>query len=193
MYPNERGGGDEEEHQREWRTCRSSEGRRERDGLGVVHRDGETADVGSPPALAALEATPCRGPHRAELQVPLATGETRWLECRGAVARDERGMVTGITGAVVDITDRKREQEAARHEMAVRLAALEERDELLRLLQRGLLPPQLPSIEGVDLAARYLPMGAGIGGDFYDVFPLTNGTWGIMLGTCAARERQRQA
>lgn len=60
--------------------------------------------------------------------------------------------------------------------------ALTERDELSRLLQRGLLPPQLPEIEGVDLAARYLPMGAGTGGDFYDVFPLENGSWGIMLG-----------
>ena len=60
--------------------------------------------------------------------------------------------------------------------------ALTERDELLRLLQRGLLPPQLPQIGGVDLAARYLPMGAGTGGDFYDVFPLQNGSWEIMLG-----------
>jgi phosphoserine phosphatase RsbU/P len=122
------------------------------------------------------------GPWGAELQVALVGGGIRWLECRRAVTRDGRGTVTGTTGVVLDITDRKHQQEAARHEVAARQAALEERDELVRLVQRTVLPPQLPQIDGVDLAARYLPMGAGIGGDFYDVFPVGTGTWGIMLG-----------
>ena len=40
-------------------------------------------------------------------------------------------------------------------------------------LQVGLLPQQLPVLDGVDLAARFRPAGDGslIGGDFYDVLP----------------------
>jgi len=51
----------------------------------------------------------------------------------------------------------------------------ESRMQLVHSLQVGLLPPSLPAIPGVELAARYLPAGHGmeIGGDFYDVIPLS--------------------
>ncbi len=46
-----------------------------------------------------------------------------------------------------------------------------------RLLQQGLLPERLPTLAGMDLAARYRPAGDGslIGGDFYDVLPRRDG------------------
>lgn len=72
--------------------------------------------------------------------------------------------------------------ERARAELAERTRVLAERDEVSRQLQRSLLPPDLPVIPGLDLAAGYLPMTEGIGGDFYDVFPLHDGSWGIVLG-----------
>jgi len=48
----------------------------------------------------------------------------------------------------------------------------QERSETARTLQSSLLPPGLPSIEGLELAARYRAAGEGneVGGDFYDVF-----------------------
>lgn len=50
-------------------------------------------------------------------------------------------------------------------------------------LQRSLLPSRLPSVEGVDLAARYLPgHHLGVGGDWYDVFTLPTGRLGIVVG-----------
>jgi serine phosphatase RsbU (regulator of sigma subunit) len=50
-------------------------------------------------------------------------------------------------------------------------------------LQRALLPPRLPSIPGVDIAARYWPAGgAEVGGDFYDVFALGADRWCIVIG-----------
>ncbi|BCJ49851.1 cyclic diguanylate phosphodiesterase [Actinoplanes sp. NBRC 14428] len=50
-------------------------------------------------------------------------------------------------------------------------------------LQRSLLPATLPRIEGVDLAARYVPGHAyGIGGDWYDVFTLPSGWLGVVIG-----------
>ena len=50
-------------------------------------------------------------------------------------------------------------------------------------LQRNLLPPRLPHIAGVDIAARYLPAGVSrVGGDFYDVSALDDGAWAILIG-----------
>ena len=51
-------------------------------------------------------------------------------------------------------------------------------------LQASLLPPNLPSVPGVDLAAIYRAAAAGttVGGDFYDVFPLTDRGWGVVIG-----------
>jgi hypothetical protein len=63
-------------------------------------------------------------------------------------------------------------------------ALFAERSRVASALQETLLPPLLPSLPGVDLAARYRPTGAGnlVGGDFYDVFELAEGTWGLALG-----------
>lgn len=63
-------------------------------------------------------------------------------------------------------------------------ALFAERSRVAAALQETLLPPLLPSIPGVDLAARYRPTGAGnlVGGDFYDVFELGEGAWGVVVG-----------
>lgn len=50
----------------------------------------------------------------------------------------------------------------------------DEQRRIATTLQRALLPPELPSIAGVDIAHRYSPAGttSEVGGDFYDVFTL---------------------
>jgi PAS domain S-box-containing protein len=60
----------------------------------------------------------------------------------------------------------------------------QERDHIAHTLQQSLLPPELPVIPGMELAARYLPAGEGneVGGDFYDVFDTGEGTWGVAIG-----------
>ena len=59
-----------------------------------------------------------------------------------------------------------------------------EQRQATRALQRSLLPPELPDIPGVDLAAAYEAAGAGneVGGDFYDVFEVTGGRWRFAIG-----------
>jgi serine phosphatase RsbU (regulator of sigma subunit)/anti-sigma regulatory factor (Ser/Thr protein kinase) len=51
-------------------------------------------------------------------------------------------------------------------------------------LQRSLLPPELPDIPGIDLAAAYQAAGEGneVGGDFYDVFEVAVGRWRFTIG-----------
>lgn len=54
-------------------------------------------------------------------------------------------------------------------------------------LQRSLLPPELPAIDGVQLAARYLVGTAGVGGDWYDVIELPSGNLGVVIGDVGGR------
>lgn len=59
-----------------------------------------------------------------------------------------------------------------------------ERAGVAKALQETLLPPLLPHIAGVDIAARYRATGAGnlVGGDFYDVIETGDGDWAVVLG-----------
>lgn len=49
-------------------------------------------------------------------------------------------------------------------------------------LQRSLVPEALPKIPGIDMAARYSPGAATVGGDWYDVFTLPSGEVGVVMG-----------
>ncbi|HUI49605.1 MAG TPA: SpoIIE family protein phosphatase, partial [Acidimicrobiia bacterium] len=64
-----------------------------------------------------------------------------------------------------------------------------ERDHVARALQSSLLPPSLPSIPGVQLAARYRAAGEGneVGGDFYDVFQVGRSAWMLVLGDVSGK------
>lgn len=55
---------------------------------------------------------------------------------------------------------------------------------LARTLQESLLPPHLPDVPGLEIAARYLPGGTGVDvvGDFYDVFQTDPTTWAVTIG-----------
>lgn len=55
------------------------------------------------------------------------------------------------------------------------------------VLQQSLLPERLPSVPGLELAGRYLPSSAGVGGDWYDVFSLPGGRTGVAIGDVVGR------
>ncbi|HEV2346741.1 MAG TPA: SpoIIE family protein phosphatase [Actinocrinis sp.] len=67
------------------------------------------------------------------------------------------------------------------------------RRETAHALQSSLLPALVPDIEGADIAVVYHPAGnteapahlsqdALVGGDFYDVFEIRHGCWGLAIG-----------
>ena len=67
--------------------------------------------------------------------------------------------------------------------MRERQKAFDEVDQELRLvadLQRALLPARLPDVPGLDMAAVY-ETSRRVGGDYYDLFPLADGRWGILI------------
>jgi serine phosphatase RsbU (regulator of sigma subunit)/anti-sigma regulatory factor (Ser/Thr protein kinase) len=53
-----------------------------------------------------------------------------------------------------------------------------------RALQESLLPPSVPTAPGLDIGVVYAPAGqdAAAGGDFYDLFPVGNGSWCWAVG-----------
>jgi sigma-B regulation protein RsbU (phosphoserine phosphatase) len=88
-----------------------------------------------------------------------------------------------IRTSVFEATDRRTYE---RELVQARQDADRERDRVQRLatvLQQTLLPPQLPDITGVDTAAYFHPASLDeVGGDFYDLFRLTDARWGFFLG-----------
>ncbi len=118
------------------------------------------------------------------LDVRTASEGTLSVLVNATLARHEYGMPRLIRLAVMDATERReyeRELVLARHRAEV---AQQQAVDLARTLQDTLLPPALPTITGLDLAAVYRPAGDGsqIGGDFYDVFQVGPDDWVVVLG-----------
>ena len=77
------------------------------------------------------------------------------------------------------------EEVARRAAVALDNARLyEAQREIAQTLQQSLLPPVLPAIGGLEVAARYHSVGAGIevGGDFYDLFEMSDESWAVVIG-----------
>ncbi len=88
----------------------------------------------------------------------------------GAVAREAVELAADLTRRVALALDNAR--------------LYSEQRQANSALQRSLLPPELPDIPGVDLAAGYEAAGEGneVGGDFYDVFEVPGGRWRFAIG-----------
>lgn len=91
---------------------------------------------------------------------------------------------------------------AATGEVALRMALYHEREArqladreaarsaaLARSLQASLLPPDLPNVPGLEVAARYLAADGDseVVGDFFDVFQRGPDAWGFMIGDVAGK------
>ena len=74
---------------------------------------------------------------------------------------------------------------ARRAALAIDNARLfQERVSVAKALQRSLLPPEAPVIDGFEIGVSYLAAGEGndVGGDFYDVFRIDERRWGVAIG-----------
>jgi PAS domain S-box-containing protein len=77
------------------------------------------------------------------------------------------------------------EELARRAALAVDNARLfEATRNLARTLQRSLLPHEFPPVPGVRVSGRYRAAAQGqeVGGDFYDVFTISDRRWGMAIG-----------
>ncbi|MBW8795700.1 MAG: SpoIIE family protein phosphatase [Streptomyces sp.] len=108
-----------------------------------------------------------------------------------AVPLVARGVVLGIAAfyrgrhpAPFDDDDRSLVQElAGRAALSIDNARRYTRERTMVLtLQRSLLPQGLPDQDAVDVAHRYLPAESDVGGDWYDVIPLSGTRVGLLVG-----------
>ncbi|RAJ66615.1 serine phosphatase RsbU (regulator of sigma subunit) [Streptomyces sp. Amel2xB2] len=84
--------------------------------------------------------------------------------------REARALLTSVARMLAQALSR-----TSMHEMELQLSSG---------LQRTLRPTRKPGIEGMKLAARYVPSGDGleVGGDWYDVIPLPSGRTALVIG-----------
>ncbi|MGP3967661.1 SpoIIE family protein phosphatase [Streptomyces sp. 6N223] len=83
---------------------------------------------------------------------------------------EERTLLTAISGLLAQALERARLYDEEHHRA--------------KELQRGLLPQKLPRLPAVTAAARYLPAerGGEVGGDWYDVIPLSADRVALVIG-----------
>jgi len=78
---------------------------------------------------------------------------------------------------------------ADRAAIAIDRARATEQRSVTEIMQRALLPDELPALPGAHFSAKYLPGGSGVkmGGDWYDVFQLPSGRLGLVIGDVVGR------
>jgi hypothetical protein len=89
----------------------------------------------------------------------------------------EDGHAAGVLVTATEVTEKVR----SRGDLA---RQLQEEHQIATRLQRAMVPEQLPHVDGVQLAVRYLPAGArsGVGGDWYDVREAGDGRVLLVMG-----------
>jgi serine phosphatase RsbU (regulator of sigma subunit)/anti-sigma regulatory factor (Ser/Thr protein kinase) len=125
--------------------------------------------------------------HASFLFVPLVAGRRvnalltmSWKESRD-LPREERRFVESLAGQAAQVLDR------AGH--------FESEQTIAETLQRSVLPVSLPRVEGVQLAARYVPGTAelDVGGDWFDAITLAQGRLGLVVGDVVGKGVQAAA
>jgi PAS domain S-box-containing protein len=114
--------------------------------------------------------------------------ERSWVGLPLLTAGAPLGALRFSFGRPRKITEEERvflEALAGQCALAVERAGLYEREhKTAETLQRSLLPDKLPSVPGLVLTARYLPVARNmeIGGDWYDAFRLADQRLGVAVG-----------
>ncbi|MEV7780818.1 SpoIIE family protein phosphatase [Kitasatospora sp. NPDC088351] len=168
----------------------------------VLHEDEDRID----PLRALLDKTPApdSGPTHgvrfwpAPVETARASGLTDHPELSGLLGETvvlpltARNRVIGLLALGTPAGVRFRQEILELAEDLSRRAALaldnsrlySERTATSQALQRSLLPPELPEIPGVEVDVYYQAAGEGneVGGDFYDLFTIREGTYGFAIG-----------
>ena len=85
--------------------------------------------------------------------------------------QDSAGAAVGLVAVFRDPGERRRYQRESR---------------IAEILQESLIPSELPEIPGLRFACRYRP-AAEVGGDWYDVIPLSDVRVGVAIGDVVGR------
>jgi serine phosphatase RsbU (regulator of sigma subunit) len=99
-----------------------------------------------------------------------------WLSMLGGIAL---GIVAAITARALAVRRRNAER------LAITIGGLyDQQQRHAETLRLSLLPRTVPVPDGTEVELRYWPADSSheIGGDFYDLFPLDDRRWGLVIG-----------
>ncbi|MEU8603986.1 SpoIIE family protein phosphatase [Streptomyces parvulus] len=152
------------------------------------------------------------GTARSPVEYPSGSPQDRSLSSGGLVLDNTTLVVplragNGLLGLVTFVRDAESatfdggevalaDELVARTAVSVDNARRYTRERIAALaLQRQLLPQQLPETSAVDLAHRYLPTDdvTGVGGDWFDVIPLSGSRVGLVVGDVVGHGLQAAA
>lgn len=103
--------------------------------------------------------------------VPLELSLSKWITRNSIV----------FTAILRDVTKRKENEQKLK-------TAYDESSRIAEILQRSLLPADIPKIEGLEIRYFYKAItGAEVGGDFFDVFETTTNSYGILIGDISGK------
>jgi len=114
---------------------------------------------------------------RSSITVPLTKGARTFGAMQFVMSSSSRRYTEGdvtlaraVAGRIASTLENRRLSELQRH--------------IADTLQRSLVPASLPVVPGLDVAVRYWAAGEGatVGGDFYDLFELDDGSWAVVIG-----------
>jgi PAS domain S-box-containing protein len=128
-----------------------------------------------------------------EFRIVQPGGSVRHIRLAAEPLAGQDGGPALVTGVVQDVTDRRRAEtalEVAQVQVAAQRGRVAAERQLADLLQQIIMPVEpvrLPATAGVRIAARYRPASAaaGIGGDWYGVFPLPGPAVLLTIGDVA--------
>lgn len=104
-------------------------------------------------------------------------GSTRTFDCSYHPV-ESAGVAVGLLAMVREVTEERQARESE-HRIATQL-------------QVSLMPERLPDVPGMDIASGFRPAGE-IGGDFYDVFEMTDGCWMVVIGDVCGKGAEAAA
>jgi serine phosphatase RsbU (regulator of sigma subunit)/GAF domain-containing protein/CHASE3 domain sensor protein len=116
-----------------------------------------------------------------EILIKRPSGDEIIVLCN-TVPISEDGQITSAVCVFQDITEIK-ERQRILHKV------YEHQRNIAEVLQKSFLPGRQPEIRGFEIAEAYVPAqkDAQIGGDFYDLIELGNGTLGIVMGDVSGK------
>ena len=104
----------------------------------------------------------------------------------GDLAHKSRVDSADEVGVLASSFDKMTDSLKMAHQRELETKALEHELNIAREIQYNLLPKELPSISGYDIAARYFPCFE-VSGDYYDIMQLDNDNLGIIVADVSGK------